>query len=331
MSGGNELDGLSEAGLDESPYRSCARMFRFLSVWLLVVLLAPVAAARDYRVNRRIIYAEYEGKKCRMTLYLPKGDSEAPRPAVLLVHGGAWFFGTRQQLGWYGKRLAERGWIAASINYRMMPKYPFPNCLEDCKAALRWLRAHADDYGIDPNRIGALGNSAGGHLVSLLATTRPEDGFEGTGNPEESSAVQAVVSMYGVADLSYYRSPKGYVRFGGFTKYFMEQFVDDAPEGVPDPYDWASPATYVHAGMPPMLLLHGTKDHWVPYAQSVAFEKQLQRNGVETALITVPHGHAFDFFHPCVRKRVWEDMFGFLERSLGRGPGGVFSTPDQGE
>ena len=96
-------------------------------------------------------------------------------PGVVLIHGGAWLFGTRYQLHWYGSRLARAGYVAASINYRMLPMYPFPYCIHDCKAAVRWLRLHADEYGIDPERIAAFGNSAGGHLAGLLATTRPRD------------------------------------------------------------------------------------------------------------------------------------------------------------
>jgi len=288
---------------------------------VLLVTASAAAWAKDYTVDRRIVYARPSGKTCRMTLYLPEGKSDARRPGVLLLHGGAWLFGTRHQLGWYGRHFARQGYVAASINYRMMPKYPFPNCLHDCKAAVRWMRLHADAYGLDPDRIAVLGNSAGGHLSAMLATTAPEDGLEGSDNPGASSQVQAAIVLYGVADLSYYRRPRGYVRFAGITPKFMERFVGRGQGEGHDPYDDASPATYAGRRTCPTLFVHGTKDNWVPYAQSVAFCQRLRRLGVPTGLISVRHGHAFDFFHFNVRRHLFEEILRFLGDQMPSGAG----------
>ncbi|MCX5757482.1 MAG: alpha/beta hydrolase, partial [Candidatus Hydrogenedentes bacterium] len=121
-----------------------------------------------------------------MTLATPAARGVAPRPAVLLIHGGCWLFGTRHQLHWYTRHFAEQGYVVAAIQYRMMPKYRLPDCVEDCKAAVRWLRLHAAEYNIDPDRIVALGNSAGGHLAAMLGVTSPDDGFDGVENPGAS-------------------------------------------------------------------------------------------------------------------------------------------------
>lgn len=291
---------------------------KILGFWL-IVFFALSAWGRDYDVRPRLVYSEPDGNRLRLTLYLPRDVDPVPRPGIVLIHGGAWVFGTRHQLAPYGHRLAENGYVAATISYRMMPGHGFPDCLHDAKAAVRWMRSHAREYNIDPERIGVIGNSAGGHLATLLATTRPEDGLEGpqgAAGLDVSSAVQACVSLYGVADLSYYRHPEGYIRLAGLTPVFMRNFVGQSVNSVKDPYDSASPITYAHAGMCPVLFVHGTNDHQVPYAQAVSFCEQLRRLGVPTRLITVPYGHAFDYFHLDARADVFKEMLVFLDEHL---------------
>lgn len=289
----------------------------------LLVCACATVLADGYEIKDRVVYRGKGSTSRRMTVYLPKGDGEDPRPAVLLLHGGAWLFGTRHQLHWYGKRLAEHGFVAASVSYRMMPRHAFPHCLHDCKAAVRWLRLHARDYNVDPAQIAVLGNSAGGHLASLLATTTPGNALEGAQNPGPSSAVRAAVSLYGVADMSYYRKPKGYIRLGGFTRRYVERFVEGASHSAGDPYDLASPAYHAHRGTAPILFVHGNKDNQVPHAQSVAFHARLRRLGVPTRLITVRHGHAFDFFHHKTRDHVFAEILDFLEVHLKYGHGRI--------
>lgn len=293
---------------------------RAVHAFLAAAFLAGCACAgageiMDYTVQRGLIYSQPDGDPLHLNLYLPR-DTRTPRPAVLLIHGGAWVFGTRGQLYYYGRHLAQNGYVAAAITYRLMPGHGFPSCLHDAKAAVRWLRLHAAEYNIDPERIGVIGNSAGGHLASLLAVTRPEDGLEGPDNPGPSSAVQAVVPLYGVADLSYYQNPSGYIELAGFTKAFMRRFVTMEQPGCADPYDRASPIAYTHPGCPPFLLVHGTRDGQVPHAQAVVFHQQLMREGVPAQLMTVPYGHAFDFFHPRMRERVFGEILAFFEKYL---------------
>ena len=146
-------------------------MNRIAALFLLLGLVAGVCA-REYRVDRTrdIVYKEIDGKKLKLNVFVPKGDG--PFPAVLVVHGGAWRAGSRTQLTMYAKSLARRGFSCFAINYRLAPKHKSPAQIEDCRDAVRWIRRNAADYRTDPGRIGAIGYSAGGHLVSLLAQLR---------------------------------------------------------------------------------------------------------------------------------------------------------------
>lgn len=288
------------------------------AVGLLMVFAAFPASALDaVTVHGGVVYNHPARKPLKMTIFTPVGESAGSgRPAVLLIHGGSWLYGSRYQLHWYGRQLASQGYVAASLDYRMMPRYAFPDCLHDCKQAVRFLRKNAAAYGIDPGRIAVLGNSAGGHLAALLAATRPEDGLEGSGSADETSSVQAAVVLYGVTDMSYYRNPSGYIRMFGVTAKFIDNFVTRRYTGSGNPYDAASPAHYADERMCPTLFIHGTKDNLVPYAQTAVFADQLRRAGVPVRLITVRHGHAFDFFVPRARAGIFPEIVRFLDDRL---------------
>lgn len=288
------------------------------AVLLLVAAAAFPASALDaVTVHGGVVFNRPDRKPLKMTIFTPAGEvAGSVRPAVLLIHGGSWLYGSRYQLHWYGRQLARRGYVAASLDYRMMPRYAFPDCLHDCKAAVRFLRRNAAAYGIDPGRIAVMGNSAGGHLAALIAATHPEDGLEGAGAGEEPSSVQAAVVLYGVTDMSYYRNPSGYIRMFGMTAKFIDNFVTRRYTGSGNPYDAASPAHYADERMCPTLFIHGTKDNLVPYGQTVAFAGQLSRAGVPVRLITVRHGHAFDFLVPGARAGIFPEIVQFLDDRL---------------
>jgi len=269
-------------------------------------------------VKRAITYATAGSHRLKLDLYLPERTG-TPAPTVVLIHGGAWLFGTRYQLHWYGRRLAQAGYAAAAIGYRMLPAYPFPYCLHDCKAAVRWLRLHADEYGMDATRIAAFGNSAGGHLAGLLATTRLTDGLEGPDNPGPSSEVQAAISMYGAVDLTEYRTwrERGMIKRMGseFVGYFV-RLSGGRIEGV-NAWEASSPITFAHKDAAPMLFIHGTHDFLVDVAQSRRFVERMQEVGAHAELMTLhKRGHGFDFFDPWKRREVWKDTLDFLERKL---------------
>ena len=156
-------------------------------------------------------YRTGASKQWRLDLAMKKDSNGKPRPGIVVIHGGGWVEGDRSSFasrkhGVSGniEEFADLGFVAATINYRLSGEALFPTALEDCKCAVRWLRAHAKEYNLDPKQIGAYGNSAGGHLAMLLGMVGKEAGLEGDGPyPEESSAVQAMVSDSGPIDLAY--------------------------------------------------------------------------------------------------------------------------------
>ena len=222
-----------------------------------------------------------------LDLAWPKASSAAP--VALLVHGGGWAGGDKQDHREDILRLAGQGWVAASINYRLVKDHwqnRFPAAISDTRCAVRWLRAHATELGADPAHIVALGDSAGGELVELLGTspdaTALDDGqCELTG----SAAVDAVVGYYGRADLAVPPIPDYLVDYIGRDGDWL------AREGL------GSPLRHVDPRTTPMLLVHGQDDGTVPIAQSRAMRDALRAAGVTVGLMELPgQGHGFPFF-----------------------------------
>jgi acetyl esterase/lipase len=178
---------------------------RMISILVLVLVPAFTQAQEqkaDVRVERDLTYGKGGNVDLKLDLAMPN-QGNGPFPAVVCVHGGGWKAGNRQQLEKTIEGLAARGHVGVTISYRLTPTAQFPAQIEDCKAAVRWLRANAAMYHVNSERIGALGFSAGGHLVCLLGTTDKNDGLEGQGgNPDQSSRVQAVVSFFGPTDFT---------------------------------------------------------------------------------------------------------------------------------
>jgi acetyl esterase/lipase len=267
------------------------RLFIVLAVPLLLQVWAPAQGPEPAKVDveRDLVYGKGGTKDMMLDLARPVGVP-GPLPCIVCVHGGGWRAGSRQdlskpmpQLG--GKTsvielLASKGYVAVTVSYRLSTEAPFPAQIEDCKAAVRWLRANAKKYSIDPNRIGAVGFSAGGHLVCLLGAADKADGLEGNGgNPEQSSRVQAVVSFFGPTDLS----KKIWPEF--VEKQLLEPLIGASFDKDPAAYKRASPITYVNKNDPPFLFIHGTKDPLVDISQSEAMQKKLQQVGVSAQLI----------------------------------------------
>ncbi len=195
-------------------------------------------------------------------------------PAVVYLHGGGWRNGERSAglYPWIGPVLAAHGFAVANVSYRLSGRAPFPAQLHDVKAAVRWLRANATTYGIDPDRIGVLGDSAGGHLALLLAITGGE--LEGDcGSAGGSSAVQAAIARCAPTDFAT-------MPMDGEVDYLTPLFGGPR-ETTAELRRVASPLTHVHAGVPPMLLVHGTLDETVPVDQSQRFADALRANGVD--------------------------------------------------
>ena len=250
---------------------------------------APPVFPADVRVERNVAFLP-AGRKQTADLYFPLVmPKDKKLPAVLMIHGGGWSTGHKDEKREIniGGTLARNGYVAMSIDYVLSDKKQavWPTNLWDCKTAIRWLRKNAAQLGIDPDRIGVLGGSAGGHLAAMVALTTPADGLDpAPPDGELSSRVKCCVDMYGIADVGAYHD----VTMLGKT--FAE---------APELYRAASPVTYVRSNSPPVLVLHGTADTTVNVRQSEKFSEVLKRAGVKHTLVLVPEAvHSFDLQPP---------------------------------
>jgi acetyl esterase/lipase len=242
----------------------------------------------------------------------PADRPAARMPAVVFVHGGGWSGGDKKTGIRWLLPFAQSGYYCVTINYRLSGEARFPAQIHDCKTAVRWLRAHADEYGVDPDRIGAWGMSAGGHLAALLGVSGGVESLEGNGGwPAYSSRVQAVCDYYGPTDLPRFpaHSDKQYGTPDSPEVLLLGGTMDEKPELA----RLASPVTHISAADPPFLIMQGTADETVPAAQSGEFHAALKKAGVESELRLYPGaGHSLDnrntipvvmaFFDRCLRR-----------------------------
>jgi acetyl esterase/lipase len=256
-------------------------------------LYAAAPLPEGTRVMRDLPYVTGGHERQKLDLYLPA--SGAKWPLIVAVHGGAWMAGSKESEP--AGIFVARGFAVAAINYRLSQHAIFPAQIEDCKAAVRWLRANASQYGFDPARVGAIGGSAGGHLVAMLGVAGDVREFEKGDNLDQSSRVQAVVDMFG---------PTDFLQMDAHRPAAARQVHDDpnSPESRlvgghisrnREAVARANPITYVKSGLPPFLLIHGDEDLLVPHHQSELLLEALKKAGVQAELMTVrngPHGGA---------------------------------------
>jgi len=245
------------------------------------------------RVLHDLEYIPGGHKRNKLDLYLPEqARASNPLPLIIWVHGGAWLEGSKDDCP--ATRFVHKGYAVASINYRLSQHAIFPAQIQDCKAAIRWLRANSGKYGLDGKRIGAWGASAGGHLVALLGTAGDIKEFDKGENLNFSSRVQAVCDFFGPTDFTKMS------RFPGA----MDHDAADSPEsrliGGPvqqnkEKVKRANPISYVSKDDPPFLIVHGDKDQLVPHNQSQLLYDALKNAGVQVRFHTVKGaGHGFD-------------------------------------
>ncbi len=233
-----------------------------------------------------LVYAQLPGfRPLRLDMYLPP-DRDTPHPMVMYIHGGGWQNGHARQSGAFENwpatlaMIASRGYVVTSVNYRLGGEAVFPAAIQDVKTALRWLRVHAREYGIDKDRFLVWGASAGGHLAALAGTSFGVEALEPVDLPEElageSDAVQATIGWYGIYDLSEMGER------GGPGGYFAGQLAE------------ASPATYVDSSDGAFLLIHGSEDPVIDYRQSIAFNDLLTSRDLPSSVHVIPGvGHSF--------------------------------------
>ncbi len=254
---------------------------RCVSLASLGLLCAWTVQAGTYTVRADQIYARRPDGPLPADVYIPAGAG--PFPGVIVIHGGGWMQGGRQHMSGIARMLAQNGYAAINITYRLAPAHTFPAQLHDCKAAVRWARVHAHEFRLDPERIGAYGYSAGAHLALLLGTTGPEARLEGP-RSAISSRVQAVVAGAGPSDL---RGHDHHRR--------VRQLMGGPEPGREALYAAASPLTHVTHDDAPTLLYHGRHDTVVRFAHSQNMLKALVAVGVPVKLFELPFGHVLSF------------------------------------
>ncbi len=252
-----------------------------------LALVAPLAAQErqnaprfeNVNVERDVQYGAAGDRALLLDVYRPAKPSGKRLPAVVFIHGGGWQGGNKSSGSVVAPFAASGNYVGFSIGYRLSGEAIWPAQIHDCKAAIRWIRANAEKYGVDPDRIGVWGSSAGGHLVSLLGTSGDVAELEGNnGSAGVSSRVTCVVDYCGPADFPTFDHPAATRLFGG------------SREGKEAELKIASPLTHVSKDDPPFLVVHGTKDTTVPISQAEKFAAALDKAGVDVTLIRIQNG-----------------------------------------
>lgn len=314
---------------------SCTVFLSLAGLVIVADIMAQQALAQGARnpipdnvvAHRDIEYAKAGEKRLLLDIYVPQdaknddvanteGQAEKPRalPLVVWIHGGAWRAGNKKFCP--ALRFTKRGYVAASISYRLSHEAIFPAQIEDCKAAIRWLRANAAKYSIDPERIGVWGSSAGGHLVALLGTSGDIEELEKQhGDLNQSSRVQAVCDFFG---------PTDFLRMDQDSLPNSRLVHDDpgSPEsllvGAPiqenaDKVARANPITYVSKDDPPFLIVHGDQDPLVPWQQSKYLFEAMQKTGLKDVKFHLVKGAGHGFRR---RTEVYDMVDKFFDRVL---------------
>ena len=262
-----------------------------------------------------IPYAGTDHHRQQLDLLLPRERAtEAPLPVIAYVHGGGWSLGSRLMARPQVAPHVDSGrYAAVAIGYRLSGEVSYPAQIHDANAGIRWIHANAGRYGLDPDRICAMGSSAGGHLTALLGTTNGSAEHAGSlgPSPELSSDVQCAVDLFGPTDLTVPDSEERRAASAGAPS-SREMLLGAPVSEVPELARSASPLHQVDAGDPPFLLIHGTKDPLVAYSDSVALDAALRKAGVHSELMTIEGGGHGDFFGPPIVTRVRA----FLDRHL---------------
>lgn len=276
-----------------------------IAATFLLICAGPTraGAAEEVVTHRNVPYIDDGDARHKADVYVPPG--EGPFPGVLMIHGGAWTMGNKAHMSAHARRVVQAGYTVISINYRLAPKYKFPAQLDDCKAAVRWLRANAKKYKIDPERIAAYGYSAGGHLACLLGTIdadKPAQGDDAAKNAP-NARVQCVVA--GGAPCEFRTLPKNLDTF--------DYWLGGTRGQKPDVYRLASPTAFATRDDPPVFFFHGEDDKLVPRASPKALQAALSARGVDCQFLLVAgKGHIGAFLDP----RSAEEAVKFLDAHL---------------
>jgi len=278
-------------------------------VWAQRQRVEAPTAPEGVIVHRNLAYVTNGHERQKLDLYIP--DEGESLPLIIWIHGGAWLGGSKERYA--PMEYLKSGYAGASIGYRLSQHAIFPAQIEDVKAAVRWIRANAETYRLDPNRFAAWGASAGGHLVAMLGTSGDITEFEVGENLGVSSQVQAVVNYFGPTDflqMDTHRLPDGLVHDAPDSP--ESKLVGGPIQEHEDRVTRANPITYVSKDDPPILIIHGDQDKLVPYHQSVLLKEALEVVGAPVILYKVDGGGHGGFKDP----KVPELTKTFLEKHL---------------
>jgi alpha-L-fucosidase 2 len=271
----------------------------------LLCLSSALAVSVRAALQNDVEYGVAGDVSLKLDAYVPEGAG--PFPAVIFVHGGGWNAGDKSGGPRKGYTVPMHGAVEQAgfawfeINYRLAPKHPYPACIEDVETAIRWVKAHAAQYHLDPKRIALSGESAGGHLVALAAV-----------RADESTRLAAIVPFYGRFDVVADLKPGAPVT-GNLAQLFASQVFDEKTQKA---MQEASPMFRAKAGLPPFLFVHGTEDKSVPYEQSTELQKRLKAVGVPADLITIKGGvHGMISWDP-VAPTYKQDVVAWLVKTM---------------
>jgi acetyl esterase/lipase len=268
-----------------------------ISFWLRLLFLpavlstsaafaqSPARLPEGVQAHCDLAYVENGHERQKLDLYLPK-QAQGPLPVLIWVHGGGWQNGSKDGCPPLRDGYVERGYAVASLNYRLSGHAVFPAQIEDCKAAIRWLRAHAEKFGLDPQRFGVWGSSAGGHLVALLGTSGEVKTFDVGAHLDQSSAVQAVCDYYGPTDFFAFVTTKGYESHAAANAP-EAKLLGGTVEEKPELAKRVNPITHITPDDPPFLIVHGDRDPVVPLNQSELLFDALTKAGVSAHFHTL--------------------------------------------
>ena len=294
-----------------------------MSFLLLALLVSPMFSEETVEKipvasHIDLVYAKHGDREMKLDLYVPQksnAEGEGPFPIIVWVHGGGWVAGDKKDCWPLNLGYCQKGYATASLSYRFSPVAPFPAQIEDCKAAIRWLKAHAKEYNIDPNSIGVWGGSAGGHLVCLLGVTGKTKKFDVGDHLDQTSEVHAVCNYFGPTDMLSVldnldpdsEHTKAVI---GMLTSLLGGPLDEKTELAKE----ASPTTFVDQDAAPFLHVHGTVDLLVPVEQAEKLHDKLRQANVWSRLFIIPRGGhgGEDFISP----KLFEEIQLFFDKNL---------------
>lgn len=305
-----DIDDVFEEEAHEADSQRAKRAPLTISYWPYLSFRTPAMSA--VKVERSIPYRTVNGIELRLDIYHPRAKlppGAPPRPSIVYFHGGAWIIGSRRQSPFMMFELAAAGCVVFAIQYRLAPRAPLPAAIEDCKAAVAWVRAHAAKYDALPDAV-VLGGSAGAHLAAMVALSPDEKRFQ-PGFENADTHVRAAILLYGFYDfvgrLERSRSKR--------WNWFFESLIFAARyHEKPDVFHSAQPSTHVSSSAPPTLFIHGKNDSLVPIADSRRMHELLTQAGARSHFVEVPLAqHAFELTPSPLHQRTMRIILRFLE------------------